>query len=199
MQTRMVICASGEGSNFEAIVQASRSLALAAQISGLIVSRSDAGVLERAARLQVPQKILNPKQFDQREAWDQAFLKQLQEWQADWVVLAGFLSLIGPRVLKAYAGRVVNSHPSLLPKHGGAGMYGERVHQAVISGADLETGITIHLVDAAYDRGRILAQEKVSVLAGDTAVTLGARVKAAERVFYPRILNDLVTGRITTG
>jgi len=100
--------------------------------------------------------------------------------------------------LTGYAGRVVNSHPALLPKYGGGGMYGDRVHQAVLDARELETGITVHLVDSVYDKGRILAQTRVPVHPGDKPSSLAERVKAAENAFYPKVLNDLVTGRITT-
>lgn len=196
---RIVICASGEGTNFEAIVQASRSGALKAEVVGLIVSREKIGALGRAKLLDVPFKILNPRGYAARSEWDQAMVRQLRSWKADWVVLAGFLALVGPDVLSAFPGRIVNSHPALLPKFGGEGMYGDRVHAAVVASGELESGITVHTIDGEYDRGKILAQGKVKVLPGDTAVTLSDRVKAFEVSFYPKVLNDLVTGRITTG
>lgn len=193
----IVVCASGGGSTFEAIVEASRQARLDAQVTGLIVNRAKAGALGRAERLGVPHQILCPKDYSSRAAWDQALLEQLRAWQADWVVLAGFLTLVGPQVLGNFAGRVVNSHPALLPNFGGEGMYGDHVHQAVLAAGESVTGITVHLVDGEYDRGRILAQEKVMVQKGDTVATLSLRVKAAEKAFYARVLNDLVTGRIT--
>src|SRR5262249_30079567 len=108
-------------------------------------------------------------------------------------------ALVGPQVLAGFPKRVINIHPSLLPNHGGAGMYGDRVHSAVLESGDSHSGVTIHVVDAVYDRGKVLAQEKVPVEPGDTLATLSARVRALELAMYPRILNDLVTGRITTG
>lgn len=122
---------------------------------------------------------------------------QLRKWGGEWVVLAGYLALVGPKVLHGYPKRIVNSHPALLPKFGGEGMYGDRVHAAVLQAGERETGITVHLIDEVYDRGAILAQARVEVLADDTPSALAARVKACESAFYPKVLNDLVTGRIT--
>lgn len=199
MHPKIVVCASGEGTNFEAIVRAAEDGSLKAQIAGLIVNRAGCGALKRAEKLKVHVTVLEPKNFPSREAWDSAMVQSLRSLKADWVALAGFLALVGPRVLSAFPQRVINSHPALLPKFGGAGMYGEFVHAAVIQAGERETGITVHTIDEIYDRGRILAQEKVPVEPGDTAAQLSERVKAREVRFYPKVLNDLVTGRITTG
>ena len=197
MKKKIAVFASGEGSNFEAIVQASRQGRLAADVVGLLVSRAKIGALGRASLLGVPSRILAPKAFADAGAWDAAVLGQLKTWGADWVVLAGFLSLVGPKVVSAFPGRIVNCHPALLPKYGGAGMYGVKVHAAVLAAGEREIGVTVHLVDGEYDRGRILAQERLPITAGETAASLEAKVKALENAFYPKVLNDLVTGRIT--
>lgn len=195
---KIAVLASGEGSNFEALVQATRSGVLDGQICGLITNRGKIPALERAERLGIPAKALIPKRFSTREEWDQEVLKTLQAWGANWVALAGFLTLIGPRVLHAFADRVVNIHPALLPDFGGEGMYGQRVHEAVIAARSTKSGITVHLVSAEYDRGRILAQFPVKIAPEDTAETLAARIRELEHKYYPRVLNDLVHGRIIT-
>jgi phosphoribosylglycinamide formyltransferase-1 len=197
MSSRIVVCASGEGTNFEAIVNATKSGVLNAQVVGLIASRSGIGALERAAKLGVPTRVISLKSFPNRPQWDQAMAAQLSEWKADWVVLAGYLALIGPEVLSRFPARIVNSHPALLPRHGGTGMYGRAVHEAVITAGDRETGVTVHLIDEHFDRGRILEQQKIAVLPGDSAPSLEARVKALEVRLYPKVLNDLVTGKLT--
>jgi len=199
MTPKIVVCASGEGTNFEAIVNASRAGALKAEVTGLITNRKGVGALGRAKLLGVPTKILNARDYAARSEWDREMVRQMELWKADWVVLAGFLALIGPQLLGRFPHRIVNSHPALLPKFGGEGMYGDRVHQAVLAAGELETGITVHTIDGQYDRGEILAQDKVQVLKGDTVGSLSDRVKAREVLFYPKVLNDLVTGRITTG
>ena len=199
MLPKIVICASGQGTNFEAIVSACREGRLKAEVTGLLSNRRAIGAIGRAKLLGIPHKVLLPRDFRDRAEWDQAMTAQATEWGADWIVLAGFLALIGPKFLQRFPNRIVNSHPALLPKFGGEGMYGDRVHEAVIQAGELQTGITIHLIDGEYDRGKILAQERVEVVPGDTAAHLAQRLKAREIVFYPKVLNDLVTGRITTG
>ncbi|MGZ3721447.1 MAG: phosphoribosylglycinamide formyltransferase [Bdellovibrionales bacterium] len=198
MKAKIAVLASGEGTNFEAIAKAAQAGRLEADIVGLLTNREKIGAIGRANRLEIPTKIIAPKDFKSRELWDQAMVDQLEKWQADWVVLAGFLALIGPKMLERFPHRIINSHPALLPKYGGPGMYGDNVHSAVLAAGDKESGITIHTIDADYDRGKILAQERVNVVAGDTVDRLSDRVKAAEVALYPRVLNDLVTGRITT-
>lgn len=197
-KVKIAVCASGEGSNFAALVEASRRGELPAEIVGLIVNRGKIGAVGRAKRLGVPFKLISPKDFSSPAEWDQTMARQLQAWQVDWVVLAGFLALVGPKVLQAYAGRVVNSHPSLLPKYGGPGMYGDFVHAAVLSAKDSETGVTVHLIDAKFDEGTILAQTRVAIKPGDTLAQLAQRVKEFENEFYPRVVAALVSGRLTS-
>jgi phosphoribosylglycinamide formyltransferase 1 len=197
MRPQIVVCASGEGTNFEALVYASRNGELNADIAGLIVNRAGCGALERAKKLGIPARVLSLKSFPERPQWDQAMADQMSEWKADWVVLAGYLALIGPTVLSRYPARIVNSHPALLPRHGGPGMYGRAVHQAVLTAGDTETGVTVHLIDEHFDRGRIIKQERIPVLPGDSVESLEARVKSVEVRLYPKVLNDLVTKQST--
>jgi phosphoribosylglycinamide formyltransferase-1 len=196
MTANLIVCASGEGTNFEAIVRASQEGKLAARVTGLVTNRPGIGALVRAQKLGIPSVVLNPKNFTSRSEWDHAMVSQFREWKADYVVLAGYLALIGPEVLKSFAQRVVNSHPALLPKFGGAGMYGDHVHAAVVKAGEKESGVTIHLIDEVFDRGKVLAQERVVVLPNDTAETLSRRVKDLEVLLYPKVINDMVTGRL---
>jgi phosphoribosylglycinamide formyltransferase-1 len=196
MTPNLVVCASGEGTNFEAIVRASQEGKLAARVTGLVTNRQGIGALARAQKLGIPAAVINPKNFTSRSEWDRAMVAQFQEWKADYVVLAGYLALIGSEVLKSFAQRVVNSHPALLPKFGGAGMYGDRVHAAVVKAGEKESGVTIHLIDEVFDRGKIIAQERVVVLPNDTTETLSRRVKDLEVLLYPKVINDMVTGRL---
>src|SRR5205807_3089261 len=115
-------------------------------------------------------------------------LKLLRKFRVDLVVLAGYLKRIPPSVIREYAGRIINIHPALLPAFGGEGMYGARVHEAVIASGARETGVTVHLVDDEYDRGPIVAQWRVAVEDSDTADSLAARVLAVEHVVYPRVV-----------
>lgn len=196
MTANLVVCASGEGTNFEAIVKASQEGKLAAKVTGLVTNRPGIGAIKKAQELGIPYAVLNPKTFARREDWDRAMVAQFQEMKADYVILAGYLALIGPEVLKHFAQRVVNSHPALLPKFGGAGMYGDRVHEAVVKAGEKESGITIHLIDEVFDRGKIIAQRRVVVHPEDTAETLSRRVKDLEVLLYPTVINDMVTGRL---
>lgn len=118
-------------------------------------------------------------------------LAALREDAADIVLLSGYLELIGPQVLTAYAERIFNRHPALLPRHGGRGMYGDRVHAAVLASGDRQSGVSIHRVTAVYDEGPVVYQESVPVLPGDCVSTLAARVQAAERVALVAFLNQL--------
>lgn len=194
---KIAVLVSGDGSNFEALVQASRSGVLRAEIVGVVSSRTGVPALERARRLGVPAQIVARRTFSTTDDWDNHLLKILEEWLVEWVALAGFLSLVGPKVLHAFENRIVNLHPSLLPAFGGPGMYGEKVLLAVLASRVKETGITIHRVSAEYDKGEILSQSRLDVREEDTITTLSSRVRALEHEQYPRVLNDLVWGRLT--
>jgi phosphoribosylglycinamide formyltransferase-1 len=196
VDVKLAILASGEGTNFEAMVHAVRAGALQAEIVGLLTNRESCGAIDRAKKLKIPVEAITRGRFSSLELWDAALRDQLKKWQAEWVALAGFTGLIGPAVLKEFPNRVVNSHPSLLPKFGGKGMYGDKVHAAVIEASEVETGITIHLLNERFDEGPIVAQQRVPIAADDTTAQLAERVKTAERDFYPRVLQDLLTGRI---
>ncbi|EYB68178.1 formyl transferase-like protein [Deinococcus phoenicis] len=125
-------------------------------------------------------------------ALDAAILAFLQEAGVDTLVLSGYMKALGPRVLSAYEGRLVNIHPSLLPRHGGRGMYGDRVHEAVLASGDTESGASVHLVTAGIDEGPVLAQVRVPVRPGDTLASLKARVQATEGELLLRALRSLV-------
>ena len=128
---------------------------------------------------------------------DAAIRDTLAEHTPDVVLLAGYMKKLGPKTLERFGGRMINTHPSLLPRHGGQGMYGRRVHEAVIAGGDAETGISVHLVDAEYDTGAVLAQRRVAVLPGDDAEILAERVQTNERPFLIEILGRIARGDIT--
>lgn len=192
----MAVLASGDGSNFEALVAATKAGTLHAEIVGLLTNREACGAIERAKRLNVPHVSFVRARFKSGVAWNEAMHAQLKNWQADWVILAGFTGLIGASILAEFPQRVVNSHPSLLPKFGGKGMFGHHVHAAVLAAKERETGVTIHLLNERFDEGPILAQAKVLVDPSDTPETLAEKVKTTERVFYPTVLQELLTGRI---
>jgi phosphoribosylglycinamide formyltransferase 1 len=189
MTMRIAVAISGRGSNLEALLRALQPGALAEVV--LVVSdRAEAAGLAHAKSRDIPAMVLG----DPTDA--AAWLQLLRDHQIDLVVLAGYLRLVPAPVVAAYRGRIINTHPSLLPAFGGKGMYGERVHQAVLESGARETGVTIHLVDEAYDRGAVLAQARVPVLRDDTAERLAARVLEVEHRLLPAaVLAAAAAGR----
>jgi len=181
---RVAVLASGGGTNLQALLDALTDSPLA-RVARVITNRPTAGAVERARRSGVPTTVL-------RDPDDAAeLLAALDERAHDLVVLAGYLRLVPPAVVARFRWRMINIHPALLPAHGGPGMYGRRVHEAVLaSGAPL-SGATVHYVDEQYDRGQIIAQAQVPVLPGDTAETLAARVLEAEHQLLPRVVLEL--------
>ncbi len=188
--------ASHGGSNMQAILDAIATGSLHAVPRLLVCNNSKARALERAAAAGVPALHLSAHTHPEAEALDQAMADALESHGVGLVVCAGFMRRVGPRVLARFPNRVLNIHPALLPNHGGSGMYGLRVHQAVLAGGDAETGVTIHLVDGLYDHGRTLAQASVPVLPGDTPEVLQARVLETEHRLYPETLQRIASGEI---
>lgn len=184
MPSRLAVLASGRGSNLQAIIEHFDNLARerAAKVVLVASNRADSPALLRAATASIDIASFNPND-DGSE-----LLALLQKFRVDLVVLAGYLKRIPPKVIDEYASRIINIHPALLPAFGGEGMYGARVHEAVIASGATETGVTVHLVDNEYDRGPILAQWRVRVDESDTVETLAARVLDVEHVVYPRVI-----------
>ena len=180
----------------QSVVDACQNGVLAANPAVLISNNRQAEVVSRSERQGIPASVLNAKTHPDADELDQAMLEALQAHACDVIVLAGFMKKIGPRVLEAFAGRIINIHPSLLPKYGGQGMYGRRVHEAVLAAGDDVTGISIHLVNGEYDEGRVLSQSEVPVLANDTVESLAARVLEREHSFLVETLREIVSGRI---
>lgn len=183
---RIAILASGSGTNAQRFVEHFRSSPLA-QVVLIGCDDPNAAVIQRAWDLGVPLYLFNREQLRSGEV-----LGELQGQRVDLVVLAGFLRLLPVDFVHAFAGRIVNIHPALLPKYGGRGMYGARVHDAVLAAGDKESGITIHLVNERYDEGEHLLQVKCAVLPEDTPSTLAARIHALEHEHYPQVVEDLV-------
>lgn len=186
--------ASGNGSSARAIVAAIKAGELAAEARLLISNNKSAPALAFAAEEGVPALAI-PTQADP-EAADARLAEAIAAHGVEIVVLSGYLRQLGPKTLRRYAGRVLNIHPGPLPAFGGHGMYGRRVHEAVIAGGAPESGICIHLVEEEYDRGPVIARRTVSLEAGDTAQTLEARVTAQEPGFYLETLRKLISGEL---
>lgn len=181
MPTRVAVAVSGRGSNLAALLEK-----LAGEPSAAVVlvlsDRADAPALERARAAGIDAVPL----ADWRNGTE--WLALLEAQRADLLVLAGYLKLVPAAVIERFRGRIINVHPALLPAFGGKGMYGHRVHEAVLQSGAAESGATVHLVDEEYDRGAILAQERVPVMPGDTPDSLAARVLAVEHSLLPAVV-----------
>ena len=182
---RLAVLASGRGSNFEAIQKAIIRGDLPAKVVVIISDHADAGALELARHYKIP-AISVAKET--KETRDQKILQIIKQHQADVVVLAGYNKLIREPVLSAYADRIINIHPAPLPEFGGKGLHQEAAHQAVLDSGRATSGPTVHLVNAEYDKGKILAHVPVPVKPGDAPETLAARVLPFEHDLYWRII-----------
>jgi formyltetrahydrofolate-dependent phosphoribosylglycinamide formyltransferase len=180
MPSRLAVLASGRGSNLQAIIDHFDGLGQLARVVLVASNRADAPALSKAAKASI-----STATFIAADDGTQ-LLALLREHRIDLVVLAGYLKRIPSSVIAAFAGRILNVHPALLPDFGGEGMYGSRVHEAVLAAKAEQTGVTVHLVDDDYDRGPIVARWIVPVLPGDDPASLAARVLEVEHIVYPR-------------
>ena len=183
---KLAILASGSGTNAEAICQyfqAHQSI----EVSWIGSNKQEAFVLQRAKNLKIPHG-----NFTKSALHEPAFGESLQQRGITHVILAGFLLQIPPYLLGIFPDRIINIHPALLPAFGGKGMYGSRVHEAVIEAAEKESGITIHLVNENYDEGRILFQAKCEVSPSETVDTLAQKIHQLEHRYFPLIIEDYI-------
>lgn len=185
---KIAIFASGSGTNAEAIARhlvGNKEI----EVSFVLSNRSTAGVHRRMEAFEIPTYTF-PK-----EVWSEPtpIVEMLQREEIDLIVLAGFMRKIESPLTNAFANRIINIHPSLLPKHGGPGMYGHHVHEAVLAAGDTESGITIHYVDEQIDGGKIIFQAKCEVLPDDTPDTLASRIHVLEHRYFPQVIEQLLT------
>lgn len=193
---RIGILASHGGSNFQAIFDRCVSREVPAQVGVVISNNSRSRAIERARTQGLPWAHLSSHTHSDPAELDRAILACLRSHGVDLVVLAGYMKKLGDETLAAYADRIINIHPALLPAFGGQGMYGERVHKAVIASGARVSGATVHLVDENYDSGPIIAQEVVKVFEDDTPETLAARVLRVEHTLYPAVVRLFAEGRV---
>ncbi|WP_436514430.1 phosphoribosylglycinamide formyltransferase [Ekhidna sp. To15] len=180
----LAILASGSGSNAENIAkyfEADTHI----QVKMILSNKANAFVHERAKKLDIPSFTFNKEEFQ-----NDSFIKQLEN--IDYIILAGFLWLIPGYLVKAFPNRIINIHPALLPKYGGKGMYGNKVHEAVVASGEKESGITIHLVNEEYDKGKILFQAKCKVDPNDSPEELAQNIHALEYEHFPRVIEDYI-------
>jgi phosphoribosylglycinamide formyltransferase-1 len=193
MTSRMAVFVSGGGTNLQAILDyhKARGKTRAGDVVLVASDKSDAGALDRARMAGIETAVLRSK----ANAGGREPLQLLQQHKVDFLALAGFLKQVPSNVLAELPSRVVNVHPALLPAFGGPGMYGERVHRAVLSSGARVSGATVHYVEEEYDSGATLAQWPVPVLADDSATTLAARVLKVEHVLFPRVIDAVASGK----
>lgn len=190
--SRIAVFASGQGSNFAALVQAQQEGKLGGGSIELLVSdKPEAPVSQRAEAAGIPALLLRPKDFAGRELYEAAIVAELQRRDIGLIVLAGYMRLISPVLLEPYAGRIINIHPSLLPAFAGK----DAIGQALEYGVKL-TGVTVHFVDGGMDTGPVIAQRSVEVKPGDTAESLAERIHQVEYGLYPEVVAALAAGRV---
>ena len=194
---RIGVLASHEGTTLQAILDACAAQVIAARVVTVISNNGGSGALRRAREARAEAVHLSGKTHPELAALDAAIIQALTATAVDVVMLAGYMKKLGPALLERYRGRILNTHPALLPKFGGHGMYGMHVHEAVLRAGDTESGPSVHLVDAEYDTGRVLAQAQVPVEPGDTPETLAARVQERERRLVVAVLGQIANGEFS--
>lgn len=187
-KARLVILISGRGSNMRSILEAAKSGSLDINISAVISNRPDAAGLAFAAEEGIDTAVIDHKEFDSREQFDKALATEIDKYQPDYVILAGFMRILTEGFVSHFAGRLINIHPSLLPKFKGL-----HTHQRAIDAGETEHGASVHFVTAELDDGPVILQAKVPVLADDDADTLAARVLEQEHLLYPAAIQKLVS------
>ncbi|MBV5304476.1 MAG: phosphoribosylglycinamide formyltransferase [Chlorobium sp.] len=192
-KTRIALFCSGSGSNFKALFKAIKNKQLPAEIVLCLSNRAQCGAMEFAQQNGITTLHITEKQFASFDEFSEAMVERLKEHQIDITLLAGYMRKVPDAVVAAYPEKMLNIHPSLLPKFGGEGMYGIHVHTAVLEAGETETGATVHFVNEEYDKGEILLQRTVPVLPDDTPETLAARVLECEHRLYPDALEKLLT------
>ncbi|MEI9943889.1 MAG: phosphoribosylglycinamide formyltransferase [Chitinophagaceae bacterium] len=185
--SRIAVFASGAGSNAQKIIDHFKENP-AVNIALIVCNNPAAGVLSIGSKENIPSLLIEKEKFFRGDA----YFKELKEYKIDFIVLAGFLWKIPVSLIKEYAGKIINIHPALLPKYGGKGMYGNKVHEAVIAAGDKESGITVHYVDEIYDHGKIILQEKCTVLSTDTPEALAKKIHALEHQHYPVLIEQWI-------
>lgn len=180
---KIAVFASGSGSNAERLVEFFKGRS-DAKVTMIVCNKPEAGVVVRAHRLRIPLVLISKRSFYESDS----LLYTLRQEGIDALVLAGFLWLVPPYLIEAYSNRMLNLHPALLPAYGGKGMYGHKVHEAVIANKEIKSGITIHLVNTEYDKGQILAQFETDISPNETAESLAEKIHSLEHTHLPEVV-----------
>ena len=191
--TRLAVLASGRGTHLRNLNDACRQGTLCAEIGLVVTNNDNSGAWHYAKTLDLPRSICNQRAEESVAIADEALRQCLLEHHIDWVITAGYLKKIGPLTLAAFVDRIINIHPSLLPKYGGAGMYGKHVHQAVLAANETQSGATVHYVTAGYDEGAIIAQNQVTIAQGMTPNRLAETILKVEHPLLVQALQGLLT------
>jgi len=188
----LVVLISGNGSNLQAIIDAIKAQQLPITIRAVISDQAEAYGLQRAENANIPTLILKAKDYLNRGAYDDALLTHLKQYQPNLIVLSGFMRILGPTIVAAYAGKIINIHPSLLPKYPGLHTY-----RKALKAGDTEHGTTVHYVTDTLDAGPIIAQKRLSILPNDTEASLKQRTQALEHQLYPEVIAKIARGSRT--
>ncbi len=191
MKKRLVVLISGSGSNLQALIDACDSKALNAEIVAVFSNKADAYGLLRAQQAGIPALSLSPAEFSSRDAFDAALQVQIDEYQPDLIILAGYMRILTPAFVRHYHGRMLNIPPSLLPKYPGL-----HTHRKALENGDAEHGTSVHFVTEELDGGPVILQARIAVLPDDTEDTLTARIQQEEHRIYPQVVNWFVQGRL---
>ena len=192
MRSRIVVLISGGGTNLQAIIDASKQDNYGGDIVAVVSNKADAYGLTRAQDADIATAVLSHKDFDSREAYDSALIDEINHYQPDLIVLAGFMRILTPKFVQTYQGRLINIHPSLLPKYQGL-----HTHQRAIDAGDTEHGVSVHFVTEELDGGPVILQAKVPVFPEDTAEDLAQRVHQQEHRIYPLVVNWCCNKQVT--
>ena len=188
---RLAVLASHEGSTLQALIDACAAQTLDAEVVLVVSNNSKAGALRRAVAANIDTRHISIKTHGSEAAANQAIADALSDTKADWVLLLGYMKKMGEAILRQFSGRIINTHPALLPDFGGQGFFGRKVHEAVHAAGVNETGATLHIVGQDYDTGPIIAQIRVPVLSGDDIDAIELRVKIAERKLLVDTLSQI--------
>lgn len=192
MRSRIVVLISGSGTNLQAIIDACKLDNYGGEIVAVVSNKADAYGLTRAQNADIATSVLSHKDYDSREDYDSALISEINHYQPDLVVLAGFMRILTPKFVQKFQGRLINIHPSLLPKYQGL-----HTHQRAIDAGDKEHGVSVHFVTEELDGGPVILQAKVPVFPEDTAEDLAQRVHQQEHRIYPMVVNWCCTQRVT--
>ena len=191
---RLAVLASHEGSTLQALIDACAAQSLDAEVVLVVSNNSKSGALRRAAAANIDTRHISTKTHGSEDTANHAIANALADAEADWVLLLGYMKKMGEAILSRFSGRIINTHPALLPNFGGQGFFGRKVHEAVHAAGVSMTGATLHLVGCEYDTGPVIAQIEVPVLAGDDVDAIEQRVKTAERKLLVDTLQRICSG-----